>query len=223
MFKEYFYRGRHRIPSTTAKRVVVIATSIAVPAFGMAGTAYAETPDWGPIIACESGGNHQAKNPNSTASGLYQFVNSTWAAYGGLEFAPTARQATAAEQTIVANRAYADAGYSPWNASKSCWQGKVGSGTPATVPTPKAPVPAPAPAPKTTPVIEPANDPVTAIVPADSVPTLGTEGGYTVVSGDTLSGIAAPLGITWQELYEKNRDVVEHADWIFPGEKLNLN
>lgn len=31
-----------------------------------------------PIIACESGFNTYAKNPNSTASGLAEFINSTW-------------------------------------------------------------------------------------------------------------------------------------------------
>jgi soluble lytic murein transglycosylase-like protein len=30
------------------------------------------------IIYCESGGNHTAQNPNSTAFGLCQFLDSTW-------------------------------------------------------------------------------------------------------------------------------------------------
>lgn len=31
------------------------------------------------IAKCESGFNHLARNPNSTAKGVYQFLNSTWA------------------------------------------------------------------------------------------------------------------------------------------------
>ncbi len=31
------------------------------------------------VMACESGGNPNAKNPNSTATGLFQFLDATWA------------------------------------------------------------------------------------------------------------------------------------------------
>jgi hypothetical protein len=35
------------------------------------------------IMMRESGGNIRAQNPSSTASGKWQFLNSTWAGYGG--------------------------------------------------------------------------------------------------------------------------------------------
>lgn len=35
------------------------------------------------IMMCESGGNPTAQNPHSTASGLFQFLRSTWANYAG--------------------------------------------------------------------------------------------------------------------------------------------
>jgi len=35
------------------------------------------------VMQRESGGNIRAKNPSSTASGKWQFLNSTWAGYGG--------------------------------------------------------------------------------------------------------------------------------------------
>lgn len=34
------------------------------------------------IMAAESGGNTRAKNPNSSATGIFQFINSTWQQYG---------------------------------------------------------------------------------------------------------------------------------------------
>lgn len=68
------------------------------------------------IIARESGGNPTAQNPTSTASGLYQFINGTWKAYGGST--PTAKQASVAEQNAVADR-YVASRYGSWEAAKA--------------------------------------------------------------------------------------------------------
>lgn len=35
------------------------------------------------VLACESGGNPTAQNPRSSASGLWQILDSTWAGFGG--------------------------------------------------------------------------------------------------------------------------------------------
>lgn len=220
MLNKYRYRGKHRAPTYTGRKIATVTVALAIPSLAMTGEAQAaEGPDWAPIIKCESGGDPRAKNPLSTASGLFQFINGTWAAYGGLKYAPTARQATAAEQRIIANRAYADAGYTPWNSSKGCWGGKVGKAPTAEVktepnvkkrPTPKR-VEKPAAAVKPKPV-----------VPKTSVPTYGTDGVYTIKSGDTLTNIAVANGTDWKTIYDKNRSVVEHQDWIFPGEKLDI-
>ena len=43
---------------------------------------------------------------------------------------------------------------------------------------------------------------------------------HTVVPGDWLSKIAPTYGLTWQELYEANKDTVKDPDLIFPGQKL---
>lgn len=45
-----------------------------------------ELPPIAAVVArCESGGNPTAKNPISSASGLYQFVDGTWSWVTGLE------------------------------------------------------------------------------------------------------------------------------------------
>lgn len=42
------------------------------------------------VLARESGGNPRAQNPHSSASGLWQFVDGTWAGYGGYAHAKDA-------------------------------------------------------------------------------------------------------------------------------------
>lgn len=56
------------------------------------------------IVMRESGGDACAKNPQSTAAGYYQFLSSTWAAYGGT--GGTAMCAPPWEQHEVAARAW---------------------------------------------------------------------------------------------------------------------
>lgn len=70
------------------------------------------SPNWDKVAQCESGGNW-AINVGKYDGGL-QFLPSTWAAYGGLEYAPTANLATREQQIAVAERLYAAAGTSPW-------------------------------------------------------------------------------------------------------------
>lgn len=55
------------------------------------------------IVMRESGGNRCAKNPNSTAGGYYQFLTTSWQAYGG---EGTAQCAPDWEQHEVAARAW---------------------------------------------------------------------------------------------------------------------
>jgi hypothetical protein len=76
----------------------------------------------GGFLACvrrhESGGNYQAKNPVSTASGAYQYLNSTWqtmsarAGHGGY---PTARSAPPWVQDAVAVYTVNSGWSSAWN------------------------------------------------------------------------------------------------------------
>ena len=126
---DYFYRGRHRAPTHTGRNVAALATTGALalaPLVLAQGAASADDLDV--IAQCESGGRN-VKNSSSSASGYFQIINGTWAGNGGLAFAPTAMQATKAEQRIVAERiAQRRGSYADWNPSRSCWGGKVGSG-----------------------------------------------------------------------------------------------
>lgn len=66
------------------------------------------------------------------------------------------------------------------------------------------------------------------VVPPQSVPTLDVKpkavppGGstWTVAVGDTLTKIASIKRVDWTAIHKLNPDVVEHPDWIFPGEQL---
>ncbi|MEK9208042.1 MAG: lytic transglycosylase domain-containing protein [Patescibacteria group bacterium] len=68
------------------------------------------------IVQCESGWKAHAKNPNSTASGLAQFIASTWAKWGqGDVFDPYNNLNAMVDL-------YRTQGTRPWDESRSCWQ-----------------------------------------------------------------------------------------------------
>ena len=45
---------------------------------------------------------------------------------------------------------------------------------------------------------------------------------YTVVAGDNLSKIGAKYGISWNAIYEANRDIISDPDLIHPGQELKI-
>ena len=51
------------------------------------------------------------------------------------------------------------------------------------------------------------------------------DGEYKVAKGDTLSQIAKAENVEggWKKLFELNKDIVENADLIFPGQQLHLS
>jgi soluble lytic murein transglycosylase-like protein len=71
------------------------------------------------IANCESGFNQFAKNGSSTASGVYQWLSSSWAnqpaGKTGVSVFDAEANIQAAVWLIAHNK------ISPWNASKSCW------------------------------------------------------------------------------------------------------
>lgn len=53
----------------------------------------------------------------------------------------------------------------------------------------------------------------------------GAAGGsstYTVQSGDSLSKIGAKHGVSWQKIFEANKDKIDDPDKIFPGQELTI-
>lgn len=67
---------------------------------------------------CESRNNYTAENRRSTASGAWQFLDSSWARYAGYE---RAMYAPPEVQDQKALNVYNAVGTRPWNASRSCW------------------------------------------------------------------------------------------------------
>lgn len=81
---------------------------------GTAGGGYAIPRD---IVMCESGGDYGAVNPTNPnrPAGAYQIITSTWLAYGGGKYAPTADSASPAQQDEIAAAIYSGgAGRGQW-------------------------------------------------------------------------------------------------------------
>nr|WP_246232333.1 ubiquitin-like domain-containing protein [Nakamurella aerolata] len=69
---------------------------------------------WDKMAMCESSGRWDLGYGMAGAKGGLQFLTSTWLAFGGGEFAPSANRATKNQQIIVAERLYAQQGLAPW-------------------------------------------------------------------------------------------------------------
>ena len=68
---------------------------------------------WDRLAQCESGGNWSINTGNGYHGGL-QFSRSTWQAFGGGQYAPTADQATRAQQIAIAEKTQAAQGWGAW-------------------------------------------------------------------------------------------------------------
>ncbi|SDC70652.1 LysM domain-containing protein [Geodermatophilus telluris] len=193
--------------STSLLRRALLTSGVAAAALGVvAGPASAAAPnDWDAVAQCESSGNWSINTGNGYYGGL-QFSASTWAAFGGTDYASRADLATKDQQIAVAERTLDAQGPGAWPV--------CGKGLDPSAPEAGAAV-APAPAPAAAPV---EREPEAAASRADR--PAGES--YTVVAGDTLSTIAAAHGTTWEALFAANTGTLSDPDRIAVGQVLQL-
>ncbi|MDX2852085.1 transglycosylase family protein [Actinacidiphila glaucinigra] len=222
-------RGRHRRPQPPSRlspvSVAVTAASgagLALPFIAASGAGAATAGTWDKVAACESSGKWHVNTGNGYYGGL-QFAQSTWKAYGGTKFAARADLATKAEQIATAERVLDGQGPGAWpvcsqragltrGGQEAQDQPRREAGTPAKKTGKKAGKDAGRNADRK-------QKPET-----DRRPE-ARGGSYTVVSGDTLSGIADEQDVRggWQRLYAVNRPVVgADPDLILPGQELSV-
>ncbi|GAA1974930.1 transglycosylase family protein [Kitasatospora viridis] len=239
--------GRHRRRTAAEKAIAVAGVAgagLAMPLLTATGAHAAPVSVWDGVANCESTSNWSINTGNGFYGGL-QFTSSTWAAYGGTQYAPRADLASKDQQIAVAERVLASQGPGAWpvcsvkaGLSKGGAAASVDTGAPAsdraaqpsTPAKPAQPKPAqPKPAPSKPAPAKPAQP--SAPVPAQPKPSspakpqTGAANGYTVKSGDTLSKIAQAQHILggWHALYQGNQGVVGgDPDLIYPGQVLNL-
>jgi uncharacterized protein YabE (DUF348 family) len=101
---------RRKIDEAIAKRPVTQVVLVGTKKLPENSPA-ADGLNWAALAACESGGNPQAYNPAGPFYGLYQFMQSTWNAVGGVGV-PT--DASASEQTFRAQQLYKRSGAGQW-------------------------------------------------------------------------------------------------------------
>ncbi|MFR9721743.1 transglycosylase family protein [Streptomyces sp. MS19] len=214
-------RGRHRRyrPNAVSRASLTVTASgagLALPLISASGASAASEDTWDRVAECESSGRWDIDTGNGFYGGL-QFQQSTWEAFGGTRYAARADLATREQQIAVAEEVLEGQGPGAWPACSG--QAGLARGGPA-------PFAAPEPAPEQTEAPERAEArPATAQATAVPARPAQEAGRYRVVSGDTLSGIAATQGVRggWQSLYELNRQVVGgDPDLIFPGQRLAL-
>ncbi|MFI9273903.1 transglycosylase family protein [Kitasatospora sp. NPDC052896] len=222
-------------------RMAVLGGAVAVlPVAGLVAATSASAASvstWDKVAQCESGGNWSINTGNGFYGGL-QFTSSTWAAYGGTQYAPQANQASEAQQIAVAEKVLASQGPGAWpvcsvkaglTAGGAAAAVDTSSSSSSSVPAPAAPKPKPA-QPKAAQPSAPKAKPSTApVAPKPSgkstqgAKSATTGGNYTVRSGDTLSAIAAAHGTDWQTLYQNNAKVIGgDANLILPGQVLSV-
>ncbi|MFF3376437.1 transglycosylase family protein [Streptomyces sp. NPDC002680] len=225
-------KGKHRRPSK-ATRVVAIAgvtgAAVAAPLLAAGSASAATSAEWDTVAQCESGGNWSINTGNGYYGGL-QFSASTWAAYGGTAYASTADQASKSQQITVAEKVLAGQGKGAWpvcgtGLSSASYDGgsssdsgtSTSTGTSET--TTRSTDEQSASRSQERPAVK-----KTVTTPTGKKVEKG-DGEYKVVKGDTLSAIAEAHDVKggWAKLFQLNKDIIDDADFIYPGQQLHLS
>lgn len=234
-----------RSKSFTRRAVATAAiagAAIAIPV-ALAGTASASSVNWTAIANCESSGDWAANTGNGFYGGL-QFTQSTWDAYGGDQYAASANLASEADQITVAEAVLAGQGIGAWPVcgayagSGTTYTGTNTSGSSSSSTDTSSSSSSSTSSSNTSSSSSSDNssssssntsssDTSSTSTPStttSSASTSSSKGTYTVVSGDTLSGIAAKEGVSdWHTLYTNNESTIgSNANLIYPGQVLNL-
>ena len=194
---------------------------------------------WDALAQCESGGNWSINTGNGFYGGL-QFTQQSW---NGVGMSGSPANATRAQQIEAGERLLAIQGWGAWPAcsAKLGLYGKTGAAPTYTEPTttvaaqsqtqqtytaPAAQAAPAAPAVQAAPAA--AEAPAAPAVEAPAAPVAvapkAAAGTYTVVPGDSLSLIAAKLGVAggYQAIAAANTDIIYNVDLIFPGQVLTI-
>ncbi|MGC2998680.1 transglycosylase family protein [Streptomyces sp. G35A] len=108
--------GRHRRPRQAPALLVaagVTGSAIAIPLLGAGSASAADGATWDRVAECESGGSWSQNTGNGYYGGL-QMTQDVWEAYGGLDYAPSADQASRGQQIAVAEKVLAGQGVGAW-------------------------------------------------------------------------------------------------------------
>lgn len=206
-------RGRHRRyqPNRINRASLTVTAGgagMAIPLIGAGVADAADVGTWNKVAACESTSNWSINTGNGYYGGL-QFSQSTWEAYGGRVYARRADLATKDQQIAIAEKVLKSQGPKAWPVCSARAGLTRGGETPAVDTSPRTPK-------RTVKDVQPQTTPQS---------QAGTAEMYTVVRGDTLSGIADARRVQggWQRLYAANRATVgADPDLIVPGQRLNL-
>ncbi|MFF5479231.1 transglycosylase family protein [Streptomyces sp. NPDC012935] len=225
-------KGKHRRPSKAARAIAAVgvtgAAAVAAPLMAAGSASAATASEWDAVAQCEAGGNWSINTGNGYYGGL-QFSASTWAAYGGTAYAATADKATKAQQIEIAEKVLAGQGKGAWpncgtGLSSAAYNGSGASSSgssQSTESTPRSTEQQSASRSAERPAAKKSTKTVT--TPTGKKVKKG-DGEYKVAKGDTLSSIAEAEKVKggWEKLFQLNKDIVEDADLIYPGQQLHL-
>ncbi|MBB4710912.1 transglycosylase family protein [Streptomyces luteogriseus] len=222
-------RGRHRRyqPNRINRASLTVTAGGAGMALPFMGTGAAQAADmdtWNKVAACESTSNWSINSGNGFYGGL-QFTQSTWEAYGGRAYAARADLASKDQQIAVAEKVLDGQGPGAWPVCSVRAGLTRGGGEPDIRPAAERTKQKDTKQ-RDTKQKDTKKTSIEDVRPQSTPQSrAGNAEMYTVVHGDTLSGIADDQDVRggWRGLYAANRSAIgSDPDLIVPGQRLAL-